>query len=86
MNSVNTFELPETLPPKTAMALFEFFEALTSMVWEKYEDELVLLCCEESINDRYLEESLHLENNYCAKKDCDKHCKCDCGCGENIPF
>jgi len=68
------------------MALFEFFEALTNTVWEKYEADLVQLCYEEHIHDCYLEESLRLENSYSSEEACDENCDCDCACCDYMPF
>ena len=42
--------LPETLPPETALALFEFFSEMTNFVWDKYETELVEYIIREEFN------------------------------------
>ena len=42
--------LPETLPPETALALFEFFSEMTDFVWDKYETELVEYIIREEFN------------------------------------
>ena len=35
------FHLPEDLPPKTAMALFDLLNELTDALWQHYESELM---------------------------------------------
>ena len=47
MNTTHLFELPEDLPPKTAMALFDLLSELTDALWQQYESELVELAIEE---------------------------------------
>ena len=47
MNTTPLFQLPEDLPPKTAMALFDFVSGLTDAFWQQYETELVELIMEE---------------------------------------
>ena len=47
MNPTHLFELPQDLPPKTAMALFDLLSALTDALWQQYESELVELAIEE---------------------------------------
>ena len=41
------FHLPDDLPPKTAMALFELFNDLADALWQHYETELVELIMDE---------------------------------------
>ena len=36
-----TFQLPQDLPPKTALALFELLSGLTDALWQQYETDLV---------------------------------------------
>jgi hypothetical protein len=38
-----SFHLPQDLPPKTALALFELLSELTDALWQQYETELVEL-------------------------------------------
>jgi len=38
-----TFHLPQDLPPKTALALFDLLNGLTDALWQQYEIELVEL-------------------------------------------
>jgi len=38
-----TFHLPQDLPPKTALALFDLLSGLTDALWQQYETELVEL-------------------------------------------
>jgi hypothetical protein len=47
MNPTPVFHLPQDLPPKTAMALFDLLSALTDALWQQYESELVELAMEE---------------------------------------
>ena len=47
MNPTPVFELPQDLPPKTAMALFDLLSALTDALWQQYESELVELAMED---------------------------------------
>ena len=47
MNTAPLFQLPEDLPPKTAMALFDFLSGLTDAFWQQYESELVEIIVEE---------------------------------------
>ena len=42
------FHLPEDLPPKTAMALFDLLNELTDALWQHYESELVDLIVNDS--------------------------------------
>ncbi len=37
------FQLPDHLPPQTAMALFELLSELTDAIWHQYETDLVEL-------------------------------------------
>jgi hypothetical protein len=37
------FHLPQDLPPKTALALFDLLSGLTDALWQQYETELVEL-------------------------------------------
>ena len=37
------FHLPQDLPPKTALALFDLLSGLTDALWQQYEIELVEL-------------------------------------------
>ena len=37
------FHLPQDLPPKTALALFDLLCGLTDALWQQYESELVEL-------------------------------------------
>jgi hypothetical protein len=41
------FHLPQDLPPKTALALFELLSELTDALWQQYESELVELIMED---------------------------------------
>jgi hypothetical protein len=41
------FRLPQDLPPKTALALFELLSQLTDVLWQQYETELVELIMED---------------------------------------
>ena len=41
------FQVPEDLPPKTAMALFDLLSGLTDALWQQYEIDLVELIMEE---------------------------------------
>jgi len=43
VNQPTPFPIPEGLPPKTAMALFELLTGLTDALWQHYEAELVEL-------------------------------------------
>ena len=47
MNTTHLFQLPQDLPPKTAMALFDLLSELTNALWQQYESELVKLIIEE---------------------------------------
>jgi hypothetical protein len=47
MNTTHLFQLPQDLPPKTALALFDLLSALTDALWQHYEVELVELIMEE---------------------------------------
>ncbi len=47
MNTTPLFQLPEDLPPKTAMALFDFLSGMTDALWQQYEPELVEIIIEE---------------------------------------
>ncbi len=42
-----TFHLPQDLPPKTALALFDLLSGLTDALWQQYETELVELMLDE---------------------------------------
>ena len=42
-----TFHLPQDLPPKTALALFDLLRGLTDALWQQYETELVELIVDE---------------------------------------
>lgn len=37
------FQLPEHLPPQTAMALFELLSELADAIWQQYDTDLVKL-------------------------------------------
>jgi len=41
------FHLPQDLPPKTALALFDLLSGLTDALWQQYETELVELIMDE---------------------------------------
>ena len=41
------FEVPEDLPPETAMALFDLLSGLTDALWQQYEPELVEIIIQE---------------------------------------
>ena len=41
------FPLPQDLPPRTALALFELLSGLTDALWQHYETELVELIMED---------------------------------------
>jgi len=43
MIPIPSFELPQDLPPETALALFELLSGLTDALWQQYETELVEL-------------------------------------------
>ena len=45
------FPLPQHLPPKTAMALFDLLSELTNALWQLYEPELVELIVQELKHD-----------------------------------
>ena len=47
MNTTHLFRLPEELPPKTAMALFDLLSELTDALWQQYEPQLLELAIEE---------------------------------------
>ncbi len=47
MNTPHLFQIPEDLPPKTAMALFDLLSELTDALWQQYESELVELAIAE---------------------------------------
>jgi hypothetical protein len=47
MKPTPVFHLPQDLPPKTAMALFDLLSELTNALWQQYESELVKLIIEE---------------------------------------
>ncbi len=47
MISSPVFNLPEDLPPKTALALFDLLSGLTDALWQHYETELVELIMDE---------------------------------------
>jgi hypothetical protein len=47
MKPTPVFHLPQDLPPKTAMALFDLLSELTNALWQQYESELVELIIEE---------------------------------------
>jgi len=42
-----SFELPQDLPPETALALFELLSGLTDALWQQYQRELVELLMED---------------------------------------
>ena len=42
-----TFHLPQDLPPKTALALFDLLRGLTDALWQQYEIELIELIMED---------------------------------------
>ena len=41
------FQIPEDLPPETAMALFDLLSGLVDALWQHYEIELVELIMED---------------------------------------
>ncbi len=43
MKPTSTFQLPQDLSPKTALALFDLLSALTDALWQQYETELLEL-------------------------------------------
>ena len=43
MKPTSTFQLPQDLSPKTALALFDLLNALTDTLWQQYETELLEL-------------------------------------------
>ena len=43
MIPIPSFELPQDLPPETALALFELLSGLTDALWQQYETELLEL-------------------------------------------
>jgi len=47
VNTTHLFKLPQDLPPKTVMALFDLLSELTDALWQQYESELVELAIEE---------------------------------------
>ena len=47
MNPTSVFHVPQDLPPRTAMALFDLLSELTDALWQQYESELVELAIEE---------------------------------------
>ena len=51
MKQPSLFYLPQDLPPKTAMTLFDFFSGLTDALWQQYEPELVEIIIEELNQD-----------------------------------
>jgi len=51
MKQPSLFYLPQALPPKTAMALFDFLSGMTDALWQQYEPELVEIIVEELNQD-----------------------------------
>ena len=47
MKSTPNFQLPQDLPPETAMALFDLLSELIDALWQHYEIELVELIMED---------------------------------------
>ena len=47
MKAKSKFQLPQDLPPQTAMALFDLLSELMDAVWEQYEPGLVEQIIEE---------------------------------------
>ncbi len=47
MKSTPNFQLPQDLPPETAMALFDLLSGLIDALWQHYEIELVELIMED---------------------------------------
>ena len=47
MKSTPNFQLPQDLPPETAMALFDLLNGLIDALWQHYEIELVELIMED---------------------------------------
>jgi len=47
MKSTPNFQLPQDLPPETAMALFDLLNGLIDTLWQHYEIELVELIMED---------------------------------------
>ena len=47
MKSTPNFQLPQDLPPETAMALFDLLSGLIDALWQHYETELVELIMDE---------------------------------------
>lgn len=47
MKAKPKFQLPQDLPPQTAMALFDLLSELIDAIWEQYEPGLVELITEE---------------------------------------
>ena len=43
MSPLPGFQVPQNLPPETALALFDLLSALTDALWQHYETELVEL-------------------------------------------
>ena len=41
------FHLPDDLPPKTALALFDLLRGLIDALWQQYETELLALIMDE---------------------------------------
>ena len=47
MKPFPVLQLPEDLPPAMALALFEYFSAITDRIWQQYDAELIALILEE---------------------------------------
>ena len=43
MSPLPGFQVPQNLPPETALALFDLLSGLTDALWQHYETELVEL-------------------------------------------
>ncbi len=51
------FQLPQDLPPTTALALFDFFNNMADTLWQQYEPQLI----ESILEDRNLSPSSQIE-------------------------
>ena len=63
MNTTPLFQLPEDLPPKTAMALFDFLSGLTDAFWQQYESELVEIIVEELNQDTAFQQAFDFNDD-----------------------
>ncbi len=61
MKSPHIFQLPEDLPPQTALALFDLLTSLNEALWQQYEPELLdlLIGDSDSYDDKQMKFDLY---------------------------